>query len=151
MAAVNENVPMVVDGEADEEEYTSDAVAKALNEALDAGDFSTAAEMAAFETIVTPHSCIRFPQPSGSLMPPTVAPSRANSPSASNAESASLKSVASSSHDVGGLDEVADSLRDAIALVVKGSALHTSLVAALYLHLLSIARKGKTTASVLRV
>jgi hypothetical protein len=52
---------------------------------------------------------------------------------------------------VGGLDEVVDSLRAALAFAVKVSALHTSVVAALDLHLLSIARKGKATASVLRV
>jgi hypothetical protein len=52
---------------------------------------------------------------------------------------------------VTGVDEVADSLRVALALAVNGSALHTSLVAALDLHLLSIARKGKAAASVSRV
>ncbi len=31
MAAVNENVPMVVDGEVDEEDYIVDAAAEALN------------------------------------------------------------------------------------------------------------------------
>ena len=35
MAVVNENVPMVVDGEADKEDYTADAGAEALDEALD--------------------------------------------------------------------------------------------------------------------
>jgi len=152
MAAENENAPMVADGEADEEDYIVDAATEALNEALDEGDFPTVAEMAALETSVTPRGDIRFPQPSGSLMPPPAAFSRANSPSASNnAESVSLKPVASSSHAVGGLDEVEDSLRAALALAVRGSALHTSLVAALDLHLMSISRKGKATASVLRV
>ena len=42
MAAENENIPMVVDGEADEEDYTADAAAEALDEALDAGDFPSA-------------------------------------------------------------------------------------------------------------
>jgi hypothetical protein len=152
MAAENENVPMLVDDEADEEDYTADVVVEALNEALDEGDFPTAAEMSPLETAVTPRSDNRFPQPSGSLVPPPAASSRANSPSASNnAESVSLKPVASSSHVVGGLDEVANSLRAALALAVKGSALHTSLVAALDLHLFSIARKGEATAIVLRV
>jgi hypothetical protein len=61
MAAENENVPMVVDGEADEEDYNADAAAEALNEALDEGDFPTATEMAALETTVTPRSDIHFP------------------------------------------------------------------------------------------
>ncbi len=152
MAAENENVLMVVDGEADEEDYIVDAAVEALNEALDEGDFPTAAEMATLETAVFPHNDIRLPQPSGSLMPPPGAPSRANSPNASNnAESVSIKPVAAYSHAVGGLDEVTDSLRAALALAVRGSALHTSLVAALDLHLLSIARNGKAAASVLRV
>ncbi len=79
MAAENENVPMVVDGGAAEEDYTAGAADEALNEALDEGDFPTAAEMTALETAVTPRSDIRFPQPSGSFMPPPAAPSRANS------------------------------------------------------------------------
>ena len=94
---------------------------------------------------MTPRS--HLPQPTGSLMPPPAALSRANSPGAS----VSLRPVASSSHVVAGVDEVEDSLRGALALAVDGSALHTSLVAALDLHLLSIARKGKAAASVLRV
>jgi len=150
MAAVNENVPMVVDGEADEEDYIADVVVEALNEALDAGDFHAVAEMAAFENIVTSHHDIRLPQPSGSLKPPSVAPSRAYSPIASsNAEPVSIKPVAASSHVVGGLDEVANYRRAALELAARDSALHTSLVAALDLHLLSIARKGKAAASVL--
>jgi len=105
MAVNNENVPMVVDGEADEMDYTADVAAKALNEALDEGDFPTAAEMAALETAVTPRIDIRFPKPSGSLMPPPAAPLRANSPSASNnAKSVYIKPLASSSHAVGGLE-----------------------------------------------
>ncbi len=149
MAAVNENVPMVVDDEADEDDYTADAVVEALNEVLDAGDYPTAAEITAFDTIVTLHVDIRLPQPSGSLKPPTAAPSRANSPSAS-VKPVSIKPVATSSQAVGGLDGVADSLRAALALDVRGSALHSLLVAALYLHLLSIARKDKASASALR-
>ena len=43
MAAENENVPIVVDGEADEEDYTVDVADEALNEALDEGDFPSAA------------------------------------------------------------------------------------------------------------
>ena len=93
---------MVVDGEADEEDYTVDVVVEALNEALDEGDFPTTAEMAALETAVTSHSDIRLPQPSGSLMPPPAAPSRTNSPSASNnAESVSIKPMAAASHAMG--------------------------------------------------
>ncbi len=77
MAVENENVPMVVDGEDDEEDYIVDAVVEALNEALNEGDFPTAAEMAALETVVTPHGDTRLPQPSGSLMPSPAAHSRA--------------------------------------------------------------------------
>jgi hypothetical protein len=135
--------------EANEEDYTADGVVEALNDALDAGDFPTAAETAAFDTIVTPHVDICLPQPSGSLKPPSAAPSRANSPSVS-AEPVFIKPVATSSQAVGGLDEVADSLRAALALDVRGSAVYSSLVTALDLHLLSIARKGKASASVLR-
>ncbi len=144
MVAENKNVPMVVDGETAEEIYTADATAEALNEAVEEGDFPTAAEMVAFEAIVTPRNELRSPQPTGSFMSPPAASSRANSPSASNnSESVSLKPVVSSSRDVAGIDEVADSLRVALALAVNGSALHTSFVAALDLHLLSIARKSK--------
>ncbi len=57
---------MVVDGEADEEDYTVDVADEALNKALDEGDFLTAAEMAALKTAVSPRNDIRFPQPSGS-------------------------------------------------------------------------------------
>ena len=59
--------------------------------------------------------------------------------------------MASSSCVVAGVDEVADSLCVALALAVIGSALHTSLVAALGLHFLSIARNGKAAAGVSRV
>jgi hypothetical protein len=52
---------------------------------------------------------------------------------------------------VAGVDEGVDSLRVSLALAVNGSALHTSLVTAFDLHLLSIARKGKVAASVSRV
>ena len=121
MAVENENLPMVVDGEADEEDYTANVVVGALNEALDEGDFPTAAEMAALQNAVTPRNDIRFSQPSGSLTPPPAAPSRANSPSASNnGESVSFKPVASSSHAMGGLDEMADS-RAAISAAVGKS------------------------------
>ena len=84
MAAESENGPMVVDGEAAEEDYTADDTAEALNEALEEGDFPTAAELAAFEALVTPRSDLRSPRPTGSLMPSPAAPSRANSPCASN-------------------------------------------------------------------
>ena len=85
-------------------------------------------------------------------MPPSAAPSRANSPSAfNNTGSISSNPVASSSRVVAGVDEVADSLRIAIALAVSGSALHTSLVSARDLHLLSIARKVKAATNVSRV
>ena len=82
MAAENENVPMVVDGEVADEDYNVDATAEALNEALEEGDYPTAAEMAAFEALVTPRSDL--PQPTGSLMPPPAAPSPAGSLGASN-------------------------------------------------------------------
>ena len=39
MAAENENVPMVFDGEADEEDSTANVGVEALNEALDEGIF----------------------------------------------------------------------------------------------------------------
>ena len=84
MAAENENVPMVVDGEAAEEDYTADATAEALNETMKEGDFPTVAEMAAFDAIVTPRSDLRSLMPTGSFMPHPAAPSRENSPSASN-------------------------------------------------------------------
>ena len=48
MAAENENVPMVVDGEVVDEDYTADAIAEVLNEAFEEGNYSTAAEMAFF-------------------------------------------------------------------------------------------------------
>jgi hypothetical protein len=59
--------------------------------------------------------------------------------------------VASSSHDVVGVEVVADSLRAALALAVGGSSLHTSLTTTLNLHLLSIVKKGKAAVSVSRV
>ena len=143
---------MVVDGEAADADYTVDATAEALNEVVAEGDFPTAAEMAAFEATVTPRDNLYSPQLTGSFMPPFAAPSRASSPSVViNAGSVSFNPVASSSRVVAGVDEVADSLRVAFALAVNGSALHTSRVAALDLHLLSIARKGKAAASVSRV
>jgi hypothetical protein len=43
MAAENENIPMAVDGEANEEDFTADAAAEAIDEAFDVGDFPTAA------------------------------------------------------------------------------------------------------------
>ncbi len=66
MAAENENVPMIVDGEADEEDFTADAAAEALDEAFDVGDFPTAAEMATLRATVTPHIDSRVPQAFGS-------------------------------------------------------------------------------------
>ncbi len=66
MAVENENVPMVVDGEADEEDFTADVVAEALDEALDVGDFPTAAEMETLRATVTPHIDTRVPQAFGS-------------------------------------------------------------------------------------
>ena len=56
--------------------------------------------------------------------------------------------MASSLRVVAVIDEVEDTLRVALALAVFGSALHSSLVAALDLYLMSIARKGKAAASV---
>ncbi len=107
MASENENVPMVVDGEAGEEDFTADDVAEALNEAVDVGDFPTAAEMATLRAIVTPHIDTLVPQAFGSLVAPPAAPSRANSPSVSiNAGYISLPPVASSSHAMVGEDVV---------------------------------------------
>jgi len=62
MAAENGNVPMIVDGEVAEEDYTVDATAEALNEVVEEGDFPIAAKMAAFEAIVTPRSDLHSPQ-----------------------------------------------------------------------------------------
>jgi hypothetical protein len=83
MAAENENIPMVVDGEVGEEDFTADIAAEALEEAFDAGDFPTAAEMATLRATVTPRIDTRVPQTFGSLVSPPAAPSRANSPSVS--------------------------------------------------------------------
>jgi hypothetical protein len=151
MAAENENIPMVVDGDVGEEDYTADAAAEALEEAFEAGDFPTVAEMAALRATVTPRIDTRVSQAFGSLVSPPAAPSCANSPSVSyNAESVSLAPVVSSSHPVVGVDVVADSLRAALAVAVDGSSLHSSLTAALNLHTLSIIEKGKAAASVSR-
>ena len=60
MAAENENIPMVVDGEAAEEDYTADATAEVMNGAMAEDDFPTAAEMAAFEATVTPRDNVEF-------------------------------------------------------------------------------------------
>ncbi len=126
MAAENENVPMVVDGEADEEYFTADAVAEALDEALDVGDFPTAAEMANLRATVTPHIDTRVPQALGSLVSPPAAPSRANSPSVSNnAESVSLTPVASSSHVVVCVDEVAKATSAKVA-AAKATSTYTT-------------------------
>jgi len=151
MAAENENIPMVVDGEVGEEDYIADVAAEALEEAFEAGDFPTVAEMAALRATVTPRIDTRVSQAFGSLVSPPAAPSYANSPSVSyNAESASLAPVISSSQPVVGVDVVADSLRAALAVAVDGSSLHSSLTAALNLHTLSIIEKGKAAASVSR-
>ena len=102
MAAENENVPMVVDGDGADEDYIADVTTEALNEALEEGDYPSAAEMAAFVALVTPRGDL--PQPTISLMPPPAAPSRAVSPGASNnAGSISLMPVASSSRVVAGV------------------------------------------------
>ena len=144
MAAENENIPMVVDGEADKEDFTANAAAEALDEAFDVGDFPTVAEMASLRATVTPHIDNRVPQAFGSLVSLPIVPSRANSPSVSNnAESVSLTPVAPSSRAVVGVDVVEDSLRVALALAVDGSSLHTSLTTSLNLHLLPIVKKGK--------
>ena len=84
MAAENENVLMVVDGETDEEDFTVDAAAESLDEALDVGNFSTAVEMATLRATVTPHIDTRVLQAFASLVSPPDDPSRANSPSVSN-------------------------------------------------------------------
>ena len=55
MAAENENVSMVVDGEADEEDF-ADAAVEALDGAFDVGDFPTVAEMATLRATATPHT-----------------------------------------------------------------------------------------------
>ena len=60
MAAKNENVPMLLDGEADEEDYTADAAAEAFEETLDAGDFPTAAEMATLRPLLLIASMFAF-------------------------------------------------------------------------------------------
>ncbi len=152
MAAENENIPMVVDGYVGEEDFTADVAAEALEEAFDAGDFPTVAEMAALRATVTPRIDTRVPHAFGSLVSPPAAPSRANSPSVSyNDESVSLAPVASSSHAVVGVNVVADSLRAALAVAVDGSSLHDSLTTTLNLYLLSIMEKGKVAASVSRV
>ena len=110
MAAENENIPMVVDGEANEEDFIADVVVEALDEAFVVGDFPTAAEMATLRATATPHIDTNVPQAFGSLVSPPVAPSRANSHSVFiNAESVSLTPVASSPHVVVGVDVVADS------------------------------------------
>ena len=151
MAAENEKIPRVVDGELGEEDYTADAAAEVLEEALDARDFPSSAEMAALRAVVTPRIDARVPQAFGSLVSPPAGPSRANSPSVSyNAESVSIPPVASSSHAAVGVDVVADSLRAALSVAVDGSSLHSSLKTALNLHLLSIVEKGKAAASVSR-
>ncbi len=143
---------MVVDGEVDEEDFTADVAAEALDDAFNAGDFPTAAEMATLRAIFTPRIDTRVPQAFGSLVSPPAAPSRDNSPSVSyNAESVSLTPVASSPHDVVGVDVVANSLRAALVVAVDGSSLHASLTKTLHLHLLSIVKKGKAAASVSRV
>jgi hypothetical protein len=53
MAAENENIPMAVDGDVGEEDYTADAAAEALEEAFEAGDFPTVAEMATTSTFLS--------------------------------------------------------------------------------------------------
>jgi hypothetical protein len=144
---------MVIDGEVDEEDFTADVVAEALDDAFDARDFPTAANMATLRATVTPRIDTRGPQAFGSLLSPPAAPSRANSPSVSNnAESVSLTPVASSPHDVVGVDVVADSLRVALAVAVDGSSLHASLTTTLNLHLVSNVKEGnKAATSVSRV
>ncbi len=125
MAAKNENVPIVVDDAPAEEDYTADA----LNELMGEEDFPSAAQLAAFEATVTPRDYFRSSQATGSLIPPPVAPSRANSPSAINtAGSSSYNRIAPSSRDVADVDELADFLRVALALAMNGNAMHTSLV-----------------------
>jgi hypothetical protein len=79
MAVENENIPMVVDGEIGEEDFTADAAAEALEEAFDAGDFPTVAEMATLRATVNPRIDTRVPYAFGSLVSPPAAPSRANS------------------------------------------------------------------------
>ena len=97
MAAENENIPMVVDGEVDEEDFTADAAAEALDEAFDARDFPTAAEMATLRATVSPCIDTRVPRAFGSIVSPPADHSLANSPSVSyNTESVSLTPVASS-------------------------------------------------------
>ena len=101
MAADNENVPMVVDGNDADEVYNADATVEALNEALEEGDYPSAAEMPLFEALVTPRGDL--PQPISSLMPHPVASSCADSLGASNnTGSVSLRHVASSSRVVAG-------------------------------------------------
>ena len=121
MAVENENVPMIVDVRLGTRIILPTPLPKLLMRLWrKTTSLSTAAEMAAFETLVTPLSDL--PLPTNSLMPPPSASSLADSPSASNnaesvslrpvafasnnAKSASLRPVASSSRVVAGVDEV---------------------------------------------